>query len=356
MSITLREIANKVGGEILGQDSTLIHGPAKLEEASQGTISFYANEKYSKALESCQASAIIVAKTEKARAKEVSNYILVDDVYASLPILLSLFNVNTAFSPGIHASAVIDESASIGNNVHIGPHCIIAKNVIIADGAILTGQNYIGANASIGKSSFLHPGAKVYHDCKLGAHCIIHANAVIGADGFGFSPDASGNFEKIPQVGNVIIEDKVEIGANCTIDRASMGSTFIREGVKMDNLIHIAHNVDVGPNTVMAAQVGIAGSTKLGANCMIGGQVGIVGHLTIANGTQMQAQSGMIKSVKQENTRWYGYPAIEYNNYLRSFAGFKNLPATLATIRELKNRINALESSIQIDGKTTNNS
>lgn len=345
MSYTLKEIAKKLNGDLIGDGSINIHSPAKIEDAKPGTISFFSNEKYEKFLENCQASSIILSKDNQSKIKEGQNYILVDDVYASLPHLLALFDPSNDPRTGIHATAVIGENVAIGNEVYIGPYVIVEPGAVIGNGVKIIGQSFVGKSVTIGDNTLLNAGVKVYHHCVIGAHCILHSNAVIGSDGFGFAPNASGSFDKIPQVGNVLIEDHVEIGANCAIDRASMGSTVIKQGTKLDNLIHLAHNVEIGENTVMAAQAGVAGSTKLGANCMVGGQVGIVGHLTIAGKTQMQAQSGMTKSVKEENTKWYGYPAINYNNYLRSFASFKNLPSTLAEIRSLKKRLKDLEES-----------
>ncbi len=345
MSYLLEEIAHKLGGELKGDGSVKIHAPAKIEEATIGTISFFANAKYLKFLQASKASAILISNKDKDQIEEGKNYILVKDVYTSLPTLLSLFDPVNEPRKGIHSSAVIADSTSIGDEIYIGPHVIIEEGANIGNGVKIFGQAFIGKQVQISEHTIINAGVKIYHHCQIGAHCIIHANAVIGSDGFGFAPTKEGKFNKIPQVGNVIIEDEVEIGANCAIDRASMGSTIIKKGTKLDNLIHIAHNVEIGESTVMAAQAGVAGSTKLGAHCMVGGQVGIVGHLSIAARTQMQAQSGMIKSVKKENTKWYGYPAIDYNNYLRSFASFKNLPSTLEEIRSLKKRLNDLEES-----------
>ncbi len=345
MSYLLNDIAEKLSGDLIGDGFIKIHAPAKIEEAKVGTISFYSNDKYAKYLDTCEASAIILSKANKTAIQEGKNYVLVDNVYASLPKLLALFDPTNNPLVGIHNTAVIAENVSIGDDVYIGPYVIVESGVVIGNGVKIAGQVFIGKNVKVGHNTRLNAGVKIYHNCDIGTHCIIHSNAVIGSDGFGFAPTAVGSFDKIPQVGNVIIEDHVELGANCAIDRASIGSTIIRKGTKLDNLIHLAHNVEIGENTVMAAQAGVAGSTKLGANCMVGGQVGIVGHLTIAAKTQMQAQSGMIKSVKKENTKWYGYPAIDYNNYLRSFASFKNLPSTLEEIRSLKKRLNDLEET-----------
>lgn len=343
MKYSVRQITDKIGGEIVGDEMTLITQPSKIEEATSGSITFYNNEKYLKYLDGCKASAILVSKNEALDYKQDISYILVDNVYAVLPIVLSMFQQNNQDLQGIHETAIVAKTAQIGASTYIGPHTIIEEGAIIGDNTIIYGQVFIAKNATVGAQNIIYPGVKIYYNCNVGNGCILHSNAVIGSDGFGFAPTSNGQFSKIPQVGNVVIEDQVEIGANCAIDRASIGSTIIRKGVKLDNLIHVAHNVEIGENTVIAAQTGIAGSTKIGPSCMIGGQVGVVGHLNIAQGTKIQAQSGMIKSVKQDNTSWYGSPAIEYNKYLRAFSGFKNLPTTLEEIRSLKKRIEELE-------------
>jgi UDP-3-O-[3-hydroxymyristoyl] glucosamine N-acyltransferase len=220
--------------------------------------------------------------------------------------------------------------------VNIGPFVVVEEGAKIGDNTSLQAQVFVGKNAKIGENCTFFSGVKIYHDCEIGNNCVLHANVVIGGDGFGFAPEADGTFKKVAQIGNAILEDNVEVGANSTIDRATMGSTIIRQGVKLDNLIMIAHNVEIGKNTVIAAQTGVAGSTKIGENCMIGGQVGFVGHIEVANGAKIQAQSGVARSVKKENTSLYGSPAIDYANYLRSYAVFKNLPELSKEVNLLK--------------------
>ncbi len=237
---------------------------------------------------------------------------------------------------GIHVTAVIESSAKVGSDVYIGPYAYIGENCVIGDGCAIYPHMYIGDNTKIGKDCTINPGVKIYHDCVIGEGCIIHAGSVIGSDGFGFAPQSESEYMKIPQLGNVILEDHVEIGANVAIDRATMGSTIIRKGVKLDNLIQIGHNVEIGDNTVMAAQTGIAGSTKIGKNCMFGGQVGIAGHIKIADGTKIGAQSGILSAVKEENKILLGTPAIDYKNFFKSSVIFKNLP-------ELKTKVDSLE-------------
>jgi len=283
------------------------------------------------------ASAYIVDKTFDIQSYPNKNFIQVEHVYGAIAQLLAIYNQKNQAKSGIAKSAIIAESAKIGKNASIGEHVVIGENVSIGDDVVILGNCYIGASANIGSGCKIYSGVQLYHECVIGDKCIIHANAVIGSDGFGFAPQKDGSYTKIPQVGIVRVEENVEIGAGCTIDRATMGETLIKKGVKLDNLIHIAHNVVIGENTVIAAQTGIAGSTTIGKNCMIGGQSGIVGHLNIADGTIFQAKSGMTKSVKKTGTKWYGYPAIEYSNYLRSFAIFKNLQKYVALEEKIKN-------------------
>lgn len=345
MRYSVQEISDKIGARVIGDPKKMIDKPSRIEEATQGSITFYNNEKYFKYLDHCKATAIVLQKNHSLTLQEEKTYLIVDEVSVVLPKLLGLFSHAENQHKGVHPTSIVGQNSEIESSTSIGAHTVIGDRVKIGENCQIDAQVFIADNVTIGNNVVLKPGVKIYHNCSIGNDVMIHSNSVIGSDGFGFSPDANGHFQKIPQVGNVIIEDRVEIGANCAIDRASMGTTRICQGVKLDNLIHIAHSVEIGANTVMAAQVGVAGSTKLGPYCMVGGQVGIVGHLDIAGHTQMQAQSGMIKSVKKENTKWYGYPAIEYNNYLRSFASFKNLPSTLEEIRSLKNRLKELEES-----------
>jgi UDP-3-O-[3-hydroxymyristoyl] glucosamine N-acyltransferase len=236
---------------------------------------------------------------------------------------------------GVEAGASVHPTARLGKNVSVGQFSVISENASIGDGTVLHPQVFIGKNVKVGSHCVLFPGVKVFHDCEIGDHCVLHANVVVGSDGFGFVPQADGSYRKLPQLGNVIIESQVEIGANTTIDRATLGSTFIRQGVKLDNLIMVAHNVEIGENTVIAAQTGIAGSTKIGKNCRIGGQAGFVGHITVADATQVQAQSGVAASVTEAGKALYGSPAIPYNDYLRAYAVFKKLP-------ELYKKLNSL--------------
>jgi UDP-3-O-[3-hydroxymyristoyl] glucosamine N-acyltransferase len=267
----------------------------------------------------------------------------VENSYEAFASLLRLVDQARPRKKGIHPTAIIETSAKVGSDVFIGPYAYIGENCVIGDGCSIYPHVYIGDNTRLGNSCTLNPGVKIYHDCLLGEGCIIHAGSVIGSDGFGFAPQSDNEFMKIPQLGNVVLEDHVEIGANVTIDRATMGSTIIRKGVKLDNLIQIGHNVEVGENTVMAAQTGISGSTKIGKNCMFGGQVGLAGHLKIADGTKIGAQGGILGDVKEENTVILGSPAIELKQYLRSTVVFKKLPEMKVKIESLEKEIESLK-------------
>ena len=272
--------------------------------------------------------------------KVEATLIRVENAYEAFASLLRLVDQARPRKKGIHATAIIESTAKIGSDVFIGPYAYIGENCIIGDGCSIYPHVYIGDNTKLANNCTINPGVKIYHDCILGEGCTIHAGTVIGSDGFGFAPQSESEFMKIPQLGNVVLEDHVEIGANVTIDRATIGSTFIRKGVKLDNLIQIGHNVEVGENTVMAAQTGISGSTKIGKNCMFGGQVGLSGHLKIANGTKIGAQGGILGDVKEENTTIIGSPAIELRQFLKSSVLFKRLP-------EMKLKIDSIEKEIE---------
>ena len=339
MATSLKNIADIVNGQCRGPANFQIKGVASLENAGPEDISFVSAVKYLNQLDNTRAGALLI--DSKLYTDNLSiPCVLVDNVYESLSLLLDTFST---LSEDIHEDrdkCSIADDAIIGEDVRLGVFSIVSKGVHIGRGSRILGQVYLGPEVSIGENCIIYPGVRVYNSCSIGNNVIIHSNAVIGSDGFGFAPLADGSFKKIPQIGNVIIEDNVEVGANTVIDRASMGSTIIKEGVKLDNLIQIAHSVELGSHTVIAAQAGIAGSTRVGSGCQIGGQAGIVGHISIADGTRIQAQSGMTKNVSKEGTKWYGSPAIDYNNYLKSFAIYKNLP-------DLQSRINELEKLLR---------
>lgn len=329
-----------LNGVVEGDNEVAVSGLSKIEEGTPGTLTFLANPKYTSFIYQTKASIAIVSKDFIAEETLPASLtiIRVEDAYASFAKLLDAYNQLSKPKPGIHPSAVIAGSASIGNDVYIGAFVYVGEHTKVGDGAALHAGTIVGDKVSIGSNSTLNAGVKVYADCQIGNHCTLHAGVVIGGDGFGFAPNSENNYAKVPQIGNVIIEDHVEVGANSTIDRATLGSTIIRRGVKIDNLIQIAHNVEIGENTVIAAQTGIAGSTKIGKNCMIGGQVGIVGHISIADGTKIAAQSGVGSDIKEPNTIIQGSPAFSIMDYKKSYVGFRKLPDLMRRIEDLEKK------------------
>jgi UDP-3-O-[3-hydroxymyristoyl] glucosamine N-acyltransferase len=340
MEFTAEAIAGFLKGEIEGNPETKVSTVAKIEEGHIGALSFLANPKYEHYIYSTKSSIVLVNKSFVASSEIKSTLIRVDDAYEAFASLLRLVDQSRPRKKGIHPTAVIETSAKIGSDVYIGPYSYIGENCIIGDGCSIYPNVYIGDNTKLGTNCTINPGVTIYHDCIIGESCIIHAGSVIGGDGFGFAPQSESEYMKIPQLGNVILEDHVEIGANATIDRATMGSTIIRKGVKLDNLIQIGHNVEVGENTVMAAQTGIAGSSKIGKNCMFGGQVGISGHVKVPNGTKIGAQAGIPGDIKEENAVLLGTPAFDLKQFLRSSVVFKKLP-------EMKIKLDSLEKEIE---------
>jgi len=327
MKVSAAQINDILKGVIIGNPDTLVNAPAKIEDAKEGNIAFLANPKYESYLYTSQASIVIVADTFTPIKEIKATMIKVADPYTAFATLLQFYQkLQTQKPQGIEQPVWIDTSATLGQDIFIGAFTYIGKNVSIGNNVILHQQVYIGDHVLIGDNTVLHAGVKVYKDCRIGDNCIIHSNTVIGGDGFGFAPTMDKSFSKVPQLGNVIIGNNVEIGCNTCIDRATMGSTRIGDGVKLDNLIQIAHNVEVGTNTVIAAQTGVSGSTKIGKHCMIGGQVGIVGHIKIADHVKIQAQSGVNKSIKKIGTAVYGSPAMEYKDFMKSYVIFRNLP------------------------------
>lgn len=341
MQFTAQQIAALINGKIEGNPDAAISKVAKIEEAEAGALSFVANPKYEEFLYNSKASIIIVNESLQLEGDVHSTLIRVKDAYSSFALLLEKYNEIKAGigKKGIDKEAYISPNAKIGKDVYIGAFAYIADNAVIEDNAQIYPGCYIGDNALVGSNSILYAGVKLYDTCKVGNNVIVHSGTIIGSDGFGFAPQKDGSYRKIPQIGNVVIEDNVEIGSNTTIDRATMGSTIIRKGVKLDNLIQIAHNVEIGENTVIAAQTGVSGSTKIGRNCVIGGQVGIVGHIQIADFTSINAQSGLAKSVTATKTALTGSPAFDYKSALKSQAIFRNLP-------DLMHRLGNLERTV----------
>jgi UDP-3-O-[3-hydroxymyristoyl] glucosamine N-acyltransferase len=341
MQFSAAQIAALVNGKLEGNPEVLVNNFGKIEEAQTGQLTFLANPKYEEFLYTTGASIIIVNDNLVLKEKINTTLILVPDAYLAFASLLSRYQemMNQQLT-GIQEPVYISKTASLGENAFIGAFAYLGNNVKIGKNVKIYPQSYIGDDVSIGDHSVIYPGVKIYHRCVIGEYVTIHAGSVIGADGFGFAPQADGSFRKIPQMGNVIIEDYVEVGSNATIDRATIGSTLIRKGVKLDNLIQIAHNVEIGSNTVIAAQSGVSGSTKLGKNVMVGGQVGIVGHIQIADGSKINAQSGVTKSMKTPNSAVTGSPAFDYTSALRAQAAARKLP-------EFEKRIIELEKLIQ---------
>ena len=343
MEFTAQTIAGFLNGEIEGNPEIKVHTIAKIEEGESGALSFLANPKYEHYIYETKSSIVLVNKSFVPASKINATLIRVENSYDAFASLLRLVDQARPRKKGIHPSAVIESSAKVGTDVYIGPFAYIGENCVISDGCSIFPNVYVGDNTVLGKGCTLNPGVTIYHDCVLGEGCTIHAGSVIGSDGFGFAPQVENEFAKIPQLGNVILEDHVEIGANVTIDRATMGSTIIRKGVKLDNLIQIGHNVEIGENSVMAAQTGISGSTKVGKNCMFGGQVGLAGHLKIANNTKIGAQGGVIGNVKEENTVIIGSPTMDIKQFMKSSVIFKRLPELSSKVDNLQKEVESLK-------------
>ena len=338
MKFTAAQIAGILEGEVEGNPEVEVSKLSKIEEGIPESLSFLSNPKYTQYIYTTKASVVIVDKNFKAENKISTTLIRVDDAYKSFSKLLEYYNQVKMNKTGIEQPVFISESANYGKNIYIGAFAYISDNVKIGDNVKIYPNVYIGDNVIIANNVTLFSGAKIYSDTQIGNNCVIHSSAILGADGFGFSPNEKGEFIKVPQTGNVIIEENVDIGAATSIDRATLGSTIIRKGVKLDNQIQIAHNVEIGKNTVIAAQTGIAGSTKIGENCMIGGQVGIAGHLSIGNNVRIQAQSGIGRNVN-DNETLQGSPAFTYNDYNKSYVHFKNLPKIIHRLTTLEKNI-----------------
>ncbi len=338
----LSEIAKVLNCELIGDGDVEIRRVSEIQSAVEGDITFIANPKYEKFFDTTRASAVIVSKSFSRRRDDLS-LLFSDDPYYAFVKVLKLLNPPVELLPlGIHPSAVVAESASLGENVRIGANAVIGERVKIGDNTVIMPGVVIGDDVEIGSDVLIYPNVTIYHGCKIGNRVIIHSGTVIGSDGFGFVPRPDGSYEKIPQVGIVVIEDDVEIGSNCSIDRATLGETRIKRGAKLDNLIQIAHNVVIGENTVIAAQTGIAGSTKVGKNCVFAGQVGIVGHIEIADRTTIAAQSGVSKSITEPGKVYFGYPAREHSVALRIEGAIRQLPGLIKEFYELKSKIERL--------------
>lgn len=340
MTFTATQIALLINGKVEGDSNVAVNYFGKIEEALPGQLTFFYNPKYEEYLYSTKASVIIINEALELKQPVTATLIRVPDAYTAFAKLLSTYQqMMQQQLNGVQQPVYISASASYGQNVFIGAFAYLGDHVKIGDNTKIYPNVYLGNNVKVGNNSIIHPGVKIYHDCLIGSNVIVHAGTVIGSDGFGFAPQADGSFKKVPQIGNVVVEDNVEIGANATIDRATIGSTIIRSGAKLDNLIQIAHNVEIGNSTVVAAQSGISGSTKVGKGVMIGGQVGIVGHINIGDGAKINAQSGVSKSV-EAGKAVTGSPAHDYTSALRSQAISRKLP-------ELEKRIKELEAIVK---------
>jgi len=344
MEFSAKQIAEFIQGTIVGDENATVHTFAKIEEGMPGAISFLSNPKYTHYIYDTQSSIVLVNKDFEPEKEIKATLIKVDNAYESLAKLLNLYEMSKPKKTGVDPLAYIAPTAKIGKDVYIAPFACVGDNAEIGDNTSLHPHTTVGSGAKIGNNCILYPHATVYHDCRVGNNCTLHAGSVVGADGFGFAPSPEG-YEKIPQIGITILEDNVEIGANTCIDRATMGATVIRKGVKLDNLIQIAHNVEVGSHTVMASQVGVAGSTKIGEWCMFGGQVGVAGHITVGNRVNMGAQSGVNGSVKDGKVL-IGTPPIEFKNYFKSSAVFKKLPDMYLELASLKKELEELKKQL----------
>ncbi len=345
MKLTAEQISKIVGGTVEGDPGVEVSLFSKIEEAQAGSLSFLSNPKYEPYLYTTRASVVLVSQSLAPSSPVGATLVRCADPYAALAKLMQLQEQMTREVPvGISEGAYVHPEAQLGEGVYVAPHAFIDKGAVIGPGAQLYPQVYVGPNARVGKGTILMPGVKVYRDCALGEECLIHAGTVIGSDGFGFAPQQEGQFQKIPQLGNVVIEDHVEIGANCTIDRATMGSTLIRRGVKLDNLIQVAHNVEIGENTVIASQTGISGSTKIGPNCMVGGQVGFAGHLNIAAGVKIGAQAGIHASIEPGQVM-QGSPAMPMRQFYQTSAVIRRLPDMWRELNALRKELDELKST-----------
>lgn len=344
MEFSAKQIAEFIQGIIVGDENATVHTFAKIEEGVPGALSFLANPKYTNFIYETQSSIVLVNKDFTPEHEVKATLIKVDNAYESLARLMTLYEMSQPKKTGIDPLAFISDKAKIGDGCYVGPFACIEEGAVIGNNVYIHPHVTVGSNAKIGNNCILYPHVTIYHDCRIGNNCILHAGAVIGADGFGFAPSPEG-YEKIPQIGIVILEDDVEIGANTCIDRATMGATIIHKGVKLDNMVQIAHNVEVGSNTVMASQVGIAGSAKIGEWCMFGGQVGVAGHIKVGNKVTVGAQSGIPGNTKSD-IAIMGYPAIDHKQFTRSAIIYKKLPDMYAEIGKLQKELEELKKQI----------
>lgn len=335
MKFTAAQIAGILEGEVVGNPNAEVFKLSKIEEGTEGSLTFLANPKYVNYIYSTNATITIVNATFEPESELKTTLIKVEDAYQSFSKLLEYYNQVKLMKSGIEQPSVISDNVTYGDNLYLGSFSYIGKNVVIGKNVKIYPNSFIGDNVTIGDDCIFFAGVRIYSESVIGNNCVIHSGTIIGSDGFGFAPQDDGTYNKVPQIGNVILEDNVEVGSCTTIDRATLGATIIRKGVKLDNQIQIAHNVEIGENTVIAAQTGVAGSTKIGKNCMIGGQVGIAGHLSIGNNVRVQAQSGIGRNIPDGETL-QGSPSFNYSDWNKSYVHFRNLPKIVAEIEELK--------------------
>lgn len=348
MKFSAEQIAGMLEGTVVGNAAVEVNGLAKIEEGYEGALSFLSNPKYEEYIYSTESSICIVNNSFEP-AKDIPStltLIRVEDAYSCFAKLLEVYDSMTKEAPRVENPSYIDESAEVGSDLYLGAFAYIGKDAKIGNNVSIYPNVNIGKNVEVGDGTTIYAGATIYRDCKIGKNCVIHSGAVIGADGFGFAPDEKGEFQKVPQIGNVILEDNVDVGANATIDRATMGSTIIRKGAKIDNLVQIGHNVEIGMNSAMAAQVGIAGSSKVGNNVLMGGQVGLAGHLKIGDRVMIAAQSGVGGDVKDDSIIM-GSPAFDKDEYKKSYLGFRRLPRISERIKILEDKIKELTKDQQ---------
>jgi UDP-3-O-[3-hydroxymyristoyl] glucosamine N-acyltransferase len=345
MKVTAKLVADFIKGELIGNPDEIVTDISKIEEGKKGTLAFLANPKYEKYLYTTEASIVLINRDFQLNGTVKSTLIRVDNAYDAFTSLLELYTKMIPEKKGVEQPSFVDPTAKIGENVYIGAFSYIGHGAVIGNNVKIYPQTYIGDFSQIMDNTILYPGVKVYHGCFIGANCTLHSGVVIGGDGFGFVQQSDQQYRKIPQVGNVILEDNVEIGSNTTIDRATMGSTIIRKGTKFDNLIQIGHNVEIGENTVIVSQAGIAGSTKVGRNCQIGGQVGLSGHLKVGDNVKIGAQSGVSNSIK-DNETVLGSPAFDVTKQVRSMIIYKSLPDMSKRIAELEKQLKTLKEEL----------
>ena len=347
MQITALALCELLQGTLEGNPDILINNVAKIEDGTPNALSFLANPKYEPFIYTTKSGVVLVSKEFKARQPIAATLIRVEDPYATFAFVLKKYQEIISKKEGVEQPSFVSEGVVLLEGIYLGAFSYVGLNVKLGKNVKIYPNCYIGDNCEIGDNTTVFAGVKIYAYCKVGQHCVLHSGAVIGADGFGFAPKPDGTYEKIPQTGNVVLENYVEIGANTTIDRASIGSTVVKEGAKIDNLVQIAHNVEIGNHSVIAGQSGVSGSTKIGKNCMIGGQVGLAGHLEIADGTKIGAQTGISKSIKKTNSQLFGTPALELHQSLKAQAVYRNLPELQSTLHFLEKKLIALETEIQ---------